>query len=137
MTTAAIGYGSTYAIFSGGDYVLLGEVINITPGEATVEQVDATHMTSPGRRREKIPGLIDSGEASVEINWVPGDATDLLIRGFLASGAVVDHRITFPNGVNVTFEASVTGYSKSLPIDDRMTATITVLVSGEETWAIS
>jgi hypothetical protein len=134
MTTARIGYGSTYEIYSGGAFVAVGEVTVITPGEATTDRVEATHMQSPGRRREYIAGMIDSGEASFEINWLPGDATDLLIRGLLSSGAVVEHRITFPNGVTVTYDAAITGFTKALPIDDRMTATITIAVSGEETW---
>jgi predicted secreted protein len=138
MTEAAIGYGSKYAIWDANAgpaaFVEIAEVINITPGEATADRVDATHMQSPGRRREYISGLIDNGEASFEINWVPGSETDELIRGLFASGDVVQHRITFPGGVTLTYDASIIGYSKVIPIDDRMTATITVAVSGAETW---
>jgi len=134
MTDAKIGYGSKYEIFSGGMFVEVGEVINITPGEAVADRVDATHMQSPGRRREYISGLIDNGEASFEINWVPGSPTDQLLRGLMTSGETVDHRVTFPNGVTLTYDASIIGFSKVIPIDDRMTATITVAVSGEETW---
>jgi predicted secreted protein len=134
MTDAKIGYGSRYEIYSGAMFVEVGEVINITPGEATADRVDATHMQSPGRRREYISGLIDNGEASFEINWVPGNTTDQLIRGLMTSGETVEHRVTFPNGVTLTYDASIIGYSKALPIDDRMTATITVAVSGEEVW---
>lgn len=134
MTEAIIGYNSKYAIYSGGDWVEVAEVINITPGEATTDRVEATHMQSPGRRREYISGLIDSGTASLEINWLPSSATDVLLRSLMTAGTVTDHRITFPNGVTVTYEATLTGFSKVIPIDDRMTATIEVAVSGEETW---
>jgi len=135
MTDARIGYGTKYAIRrSGGSFVPIAEVINVTPGEATADRIDATHMLSPGRRREYISGLIDNGEASFEINWIPGNDTDEMLRDLMSTGEVADHMITFPNGVNVEFEAAVTGFSKAIPIDDRMTATITVAVSGEETW---
>lgn len=135
MTDARIGYGTKYSIRrSGGSFVQIAEVINVTPGEASADRVDATHMQSPGRRREYIAGLIDNGEASFEINWIPGSSTDVLLRELMTSGEVADHLITFPNGVTVVFEASVTGFSKAIPIDDRMTATITVAVSGEEEW---
>jgi len=134
MTDVTIGYNSKYAIYSAGAFVDIAEVINITPGEAVADRVDATHMQSPGRRREYISGLIDSGEATFELNWIPGSATDVLLRGLFTSGDTVDHRITFPNGVTLVFEASIIGFSKVIPIDDRMTATITVAVSGEETW---
>jgi predicted secreted protein len=140
MTDALIGYLTKYQIWdaveSPAAFVDVAEVINVTPGEATADRIDATHMQSPNRRREYISGLIDSGEASFEINYVPGNATDERLRTLFESGDVVDHRIVFPNGVSVTYEASIIGFSKSIPIDDRMTATITVAVSGAETWGI-
>ena len=140
MTSARIGYGTKYEIWDASltvpAFVEVAEVITVTPGEATADRVDATHMQSPGRRREYISGLIDNGEASFEINWIPGNTTDVLLRGLLASGDVLEHRITFNNGQRVTFDAAVTGFSKAIPIDDRMTATITVAVSGDETWDV-
>jgi predicted secreted protein len=139
MTDARIGYGTIYEIFDpvAKKFVAVAEVINVTPGEATADRIDATHMQSPGRRREYISGLIDNGEASFEINWVPGSATDERLRTLFESGQTVQHRITFPGGaprLTVTYEASIIGFSKAIPIDDRMTATITVAVSGAETW---
>lgn len=141
MTDARIGYGTKYEIWdtslSTPAFVEVAEVINVTPGEATADRIDATHMQSPNRRREYISGLIDNGEASFEINWVPGSPTDELLRRVFDSGETVEHRITFPGAsprVTCTFDASLIGYSKAIPIDDRMTATITVAVSGEETW---
>jgi hypothetical protein len=141
MTDARIGYGTIYEIFdptlTTPAFVELAEVINVTPGEATADRIDATHMQSPNRRREYISGLIDNGEASFEINWVPGSVTDVMIRELFESGETQQHRITFPGPaprVTVTYEASIIGFSKAIPIDDRMTATITVAVSGAETW---
>jgi len=129
-TDARIGYGTTYEI----NGVEIAELINVTPGESTTDRVEATHMKSPGRRREYISGLIDSGEASLEINWIPGNDTDVLLRNLQTSGEVVEHRITWANGVQLTFDGPVIGFAKTTPIDDRMTGTVTVAVSGDETW---
>lgn len=135
MTDALIGYSTEYYIKVDGSFVEIGEVFNVTPGEASADRVEATHFKSPNRRREYIAGLIDSGEASFEINWVPGNDTDVLLRSKFNAGTTDEHRIVFPNGVSVTFEAQVIGVSKAVPLDDRMTATVTVSVSGAETWA--
>lgn len=135
MTDASLGYGSTYEIFYDSEYVELDEVIEINPGEETADRVDATHMKSPNRRRERIAGLIDVGTGSVVINWVPNSPTDILIRALRDSGAVANHRITFPDGEWVLYPAVITGFGKSLPIDDRMTATMNFEVSGAETWS--
>lgn len=138
MTDASLGYDSSYRIWDSmlpvPALVDIGEVFNITPPGGTADRVDATHMKSPGRRREYIAGLIDSGEASFEINFVPGSATDQFLRRLLTSGEIVQHQIEFPNGVTVTYDASITGYEKTVPLDDRMTATITVAPSGDEVW---
>jgi predicted secreted protein len=141
MADARIGYGTIYEIWDASlttpAFVEIAEVIEITPGEATSDRIEATHMQSPGRRREYITGLIDSGEATLQINWVPGSDTDVLLRDLFTSGDVVQHRITFAGDAprtTLTYDGSITGFSKALPIDDRMTATITVAVSGAETW---
>lgn len=139
MTDAAIGYGSTYEVWDASlatpALVAISEVFEINPGAETADRVEATHMGSPNRRREYIAGLIDSGEASFQINWVPNSDSDVLLRTLFESGDVVQHKVTFPNGVSVSYDASIIGYEKAVPLDDRMTATITVAVSGAQTWA--
>jgi predicted secreted protein len=139
MTSAAIGYGSTYEVWDASlatpALVEIAEVVEITPGAESADRVEATHMGSTGRRREYIAGLIDSGEGSFVINWVPNDATDVLLRTLFESGNVVQHKITFPSGVSVSYDASIIGYEKAVPLDDKMSATITVAVSGAQTWA--
>lgn len=139
MTQAAIAYGSFYRIFDNTlttpALVEVAEVIAITPPGGEADRIDATHMQSPNRRREYIAGLLDSGTAEFQINFVPGGPTDLLIRGLQESGAIVQHQIEFPNGITVTFDASITGYAIEMPVDDRMTATITIAPSGGVTWS--
>lgn len=137
MSTAKLGYGTTFAIESDdspGDYTELDEVVSVTPPSDDVDQVEVTHMQSPGRRREYIGGLIDSGECSVEMNFIPGNASDVRLNHLLALPVGTDRvrscRITFPNSVYWTFDAEVTGYEKSVPLDDKMTATVTFKVTG-------
>lgn len=133
MTDAAIGYGSKYEIhddLSPGAFVEVAEVFNLTPPSFTSDRIDATHMQSPNRTREFIAGLIDPGEAEFEMNFVPGSAADARIQALQLAGTVLQHRITFPNGVTWTYLASVIGYVPAAPTDDRMTATVTVAVSG-------
>lgn len=133
MTDASIGYGSLYEIHNGlspGAFVAVAEVYNLTPPSFTPDKIDATHMQSPNRTREFIPGLIDPGEAEFEMNFVPGSASDLRIQALLLSGEVLQHRITFPNAATWTYLAYVAGYVPAAPTDDRMTATVTVALSG-------
>lgn len=141
MTTAAdIGYGGRFEVELGvtpGDFLALAEVNNITPPNESVDVIDVTHMDSPDRTREFIQGLVDPGDMSVEMNWVPGSATEDLILAWRAAGETREARITTPNSVTYTFPCFVTGYSPGMPIDGKMTATLTCKVAGAITVGVA
>lgn len=133
MSNADIGYGVTYEIEDApgsGIFVELAEVYNVDLPELQVDEVEVTHMQSPNRNREYIFGLKDPGEASVEMNWNEGSATDTLLQGLKASNATHAHRITMPGGQVWTFSAWVKSYKPTAPIGDKMTATVGVRVTG-------
>ncbi len=134
MTDAQTGYGSTYEIFYNGIWTELVEVFDIVPGEETPTQRDATHMKSPGGRRESIAGLTDVGQGSVSMNWKAQSPTDDMLRALRTSKVKLPHRITLPDGNRVTYTASIGSYSRALPLDDRLTAVAGFYVSGDEVW---
>lgn len=111
----------------------LENVYDFVPPKITNEDVDVTHYQSPGRVREFIPGLGDPGEASIEMNFVPGNATDIYLRAARGNQRVV--RVTYPNGATITFTANVSEYgADALPVDDKLTATVQLKVTGEPTY---
>lgn len=131
-TGAMIGYDSLMEISTNGgsSWTEIGEVFNITPPSSSVDIIDATHMQSPNRDREFILGLNDPGEASFELNFIPGSATDTFLLGVKVAYALVKCRITWPNAVIWTFDGLMTGYEPSAPNDDKLTATVTFKVTG-------
>jgi hypothetical protein len=137
VSQAMLGYGSVFQIVDDNSpdlFVDMAEVISITPPSASLDQVDVTHMTSPNRNREFISGLNDPGECSFDMNFVPGGTSDdrLFFLLNLPVGATRSRacRISFPNGVTWSFSAELTGYEPTVPVDDKMTATVTFKVSG-------
>lgn len=141
MTTEAqIGWGAEFHLeaTAGGTLTQLGEITGISLPNPQTAEVEATHFGSPNRRREYISGLIEDGEGSFEMNFVPGSATDTLIRAAQADGESRGYMIVIPDGTGtweVTGECIVRGYERSVPIDDRMTATLTVRFTGATTEA--
>ena len=137
MTDARIGYGTTVSMDDDlGALTALEEVIAIGLPNSQVEDVEATHMQSPSRRREYIAGLIEDGEGTFEFNLVPGSATDLLIQEALDSGDARDYETVIPDGAfgqKFSGQWIVKGYERNVPIDDRMTATMTVRFTGAVT----
>lgn len=136
-TNAVLAWDILYEIDDGTDgdtYDTIGEVFDFQiPGESA-EEVDVTHYQSPERTREYIAGMRATESADFSINWIPGDATDIIIRNLRASGDTRKHRITFQGDQRVTYNAVITGFQVSLPIGDKQSATITVKRSGAETW---
>lgn len=109
-------------------WTTLAEVFNVSPPADTDDQIDVTHYQSAGNRREFITGFTDGGEIPIEMNFVPGSATDVYMVASKGVTRIIE--ITYPNGVTVTFNGLRTGYEISPPIDDKMTATATFKVTG-------
>lgn len=140
MSNALLGYGSVFEIEddnSPGVYVPMLEVSSITPPSADLDQIDVTHMQSPNRRREFISGLIDGGECSFDMNFIPGNASDdrlfQLLTLPVGASRTRNCRVSFPNGVTWSFQAELTKYEPTVPFDDKMTATVTFKVTGDLT----
>jgi len=134
-TEAQIGIGAEFHLeaTAGGALTPLGEITGISLPNPQVAEVEATHFGSPNRRREYISGLIEDGEGTFEMNYVPGSATDALIRAALADHEQRGYMIVIPDGAGtweVTGDCIVTGYERNVPIDDRMTATLSVRFTG-------
>lgn len=131
-TNSLIGYQTQFAIFNGTSYVAVAEVTNVTPAQYSRDAIEATHNASPNAAREFIPGLIDAGELTLSINYIPAVA-DTIIAAMRAG--LGQFRVTFPNGVTCTFSGVITGYSPEAPLDDKMAATVTIKASGLPVWA--
>lgn len=133
-TDARIGHGSKFRIGdpdTPGTFTEMAEITSITPPSISRDVIDATHSASPDRWREHIPGLIDGGEVSIEGNFVPGSAGDLLLIAAQTDDDVRPYQIEFPNGVIWEFEAFCTAYEPDAPFDDKMSFSATFKVSGK------
>ena len=139
-TTARIGSGAQFWLASAVPTLTqLGEITRIMMPNSQVAEVEATHFGSPNRRREYIAGLIDDGEGTFEMNYDPNSATDVICRAALADGVARAYKIVIPDGVSATWEVTgtciVKGYERNVPIDDRMTAALTIRFTGAATEA--
>lgn len=134
--SAEIGYGTIIEVETSagsGTYTALSRVFEATPPSSEVDQVDVTHFGSPQRRREFIAGLTDSGTASLQMDHVPASATDVFVEAWRASGQTRALRLTYPNASSVTFSGYVLTYQSSIPLDDKMTASLEIKVTGAVT----
>lgn len=127
-----LGYGTTVRVGRGATptWTKLALVGDIELPVDEIDEVEVTHMESPGRRRQYISGLIDSGEMTVPMNLVPGSPTDLLLQSIRDSGEQVLVEVTLPEADPETYSGYLSGYSRSAPVQDKMTAEATFRLSG-------
>lgn len=133
MSNAMIGYGADIGIGAGSPvvYTSLGEVFEITPPEKTRGTVDVTHYQSPDSFREFLPTLKEGGDWGFGLHYIPA-VSDALETAFDAGG-VVPFEVTAPNGIRIHFEGIITSLGSAMPLDDKLTRSVTIKVSGGET----
>lgn len=136
-SAALLGYGTKFQVETANSpnvWQDMGEVFNISPPVSEVDQVDVSHMLSPGRTREFIDGLIDPGECSFQMNYIPGSVSDLFLLAILATAIGSPRtrrcRIVYPNNKIDQFSANLKTYEPDIPTDDKMTATVSWRVTG-------
>ena len=106
MTQAAIAYKSQFWLedivsspTSPATLVKLEEVRRIQmPQSAGFERVEATHLESPGRRREYVDTFYEDTDFEVEMNRIPGSTTDALIQAMKGQSGVFAARIVEYDG---------------------------------------
>lgn len=128
------GFGAKFFLDDAGTLTEISDVMSVTPPSPTVETIDTTTHGSAGGVREFIAGLIDAGEGSIRINYLPGSASDALLAAAVLSRAVKPWKINVPASTGTwdfTGNCIVTGYEKDdVVIDDKMTAVLTFKASG-------
>lgn len=131
-TAAKIGHGAQFHLDSAlGVLTKLAEITAIAVPDETAETVEASHFESPGKRREYIAGMIESGEGEIAMNYAPESATSALIAA--AIGTVRDYKIVLPTAAGtweILGECVVIGRGRDIPVDDRMVQTLKVKWSG-------
>lgn len=138
MTNAKTGWGGEFWLDNAsGTPVELVEVKSVTLPNGETEQLDATHLKSPNRRREFIAGMIDDGEMSVVMNYVGGSTTDVLLETALDDGDARTWTVKVPKASGFRVyegEGFVLTYEKPEMVADAvMEATVTIKPSGAYT----
>ena len=141
MSDARIGWGGKVYLATDdteATLTLLAEVRDTGfPSEETDEH-EVTHLASANRHKEYIQGLIDGGEMTLSLNYVPGSASDLLLTAAKETGTVRKARIVVPDESgtgtadwNFTFSCFVKKYAPDrMEPNSPIMATATLRVTG-------
>jgi hypothetical protein len=141
MTAARIGWGGKVFVSTDNteaNLTQLIEVVDCTFPTDQTDEIDATHLLSPNRRKEFIPGLIDGGEVTVTINYDPGNATDLLLTAAKNDGTTRKVRFEIPDNSgtgSIDWNFLTSGFIKKyapdkMSADAKITSTATIRITG-------
>jgi predicted secreted protein len=132
MASAAVsGVGTTFKRWNGTIYVALAEVNSITGPSMTRAFLDVTSLDSTGGYREFITGFRDAGTISLKMNFTP--ASYAAMKEDFQSPVVNQYLITLsdPAHSELEFEGLVTELPLSIPTDDKISADVTIKITGE------
>ena len=138
MSDAIHGHGATFSL--GGTTV--GNIISIGGPDISRDALDVSTMDSTSKAREFIPGMLDSGEITIEVNY---DGTAAGTGNFLSEQMTTTAQtmtLVLPaQGTHGTSSWAISGFMTGLgnavPFDDKVTQSITIKLSGLYTYTDS
>lgn len=144
MTDARIGWGAEVQVSSSSavaGLVEIGEVRSFNVPSDEADEHEVSHFKSPDRRKEFISGLIDGGEATVTVNYVPGSASDLLLTDAVEDGTTRAVRFIIPDQTGTAaWQITAAGFIKRYSPDtvepnSPITATFNIRFTGAKSQA--
>ena len=124
-----VGTGTTIVFGTSG---FTAEVLSLDGADISREAIEVTHMGSTGYKEFNPSDLVDAGSIEMEIGFDPDDQPPI-------SAAAETITITFPvppggiTGATFTFTGFVSEWAWSSPLEENMTASITIKVDGKGT----
>jgi predicted secreted protein len=108
----------------------VGEVKDISGPGSEKDTIEATNHSSPDGYKEYIGGLKDGGEVTFDVNFVPDDALSQSLLDEFEASVTADYRLLFPETSSMTFSGFLTGFEVAAPVDDVLSASVTIKVTG-------
>jgi hypothetical protein len=117
---------------------VIGYVHELTPNEITVDSIDTTTY-GDSEWKEFCPGLKDGGSLTISVYKVDNDASlNRMIQRAIGDASLNTdtYTLTFPDSETMIFTGSITNMPVETPIDDYITVSFTIKVSGAVTGTI-
>jgi predicted secreted protein len=128
---AVAGVGTKFRRWNKVNWVDIAEINSITGPNKSRTTIDTTSLDSTGGYREFIGGFRDGGTVTLPMNFTR--ATYDLMNDDFESDTLQNYEIYLPDteGTSFEFEALVTELGLAIPVDDKITADVTLKVSGQ------
>lgn len=112
-------------------YTEVKEVKTFTAFDGSAAEIDVTHLQSTAK--EFRMGLQDNGNFSMDLNYLPEDAGQDLVRAAKASREIQDFKLTFSDLTTATFQGFVTTAPRTGSVDSIIETSFNIRISGDVT----
>lgn len=143
MASAAVSaFGTLLKIGDGAspeDFTTVAELRTISGPSLSADTIDVTTHNTPTPFRRFIAGLLDGGEVTFDINFIPTEATHGYSTGILkdmTDRARRNFQIVWPDTGSTTWllPTVITGFEPSSDPADVLMASVTLKVAGPPTF---
>ncbi len=136
MSDAFSGVGTSFERGDGTSsesFTAIAEINTITGPNKSRDTIDVTSLDSASGYREFIGGFRDGGEVTLNMNFTLAGYADM--DADFELDTLTNFQIVLPDTGNTTFEfaALVTALGLAIPMDDKVTADVTLKISGPVT----
>jgi predicted secreted protein len=132
MASKAIaGVGTKFKRWNGSAWVDIAEINSITGPSMSRDTIDVTSLDSTGGYREFIPGFRNAGTVVLAMNFTR-ETYEQMLDDF-EDNTIQNYQIVLPDEENtgLDFEGLVSELPLTIPADDKVTADVTIQVTGK------
>ena len=138
MTVKAIeaqGVTLSYSVGSPTSFTGISNVTSFDGPGGSASVIDVTNLSSTAK--EKLMGLPDEGQFSVDINLDPDDASHIALRQARAARTRTEFKLTLTDATpaTATFWGYVLGFKVQGAVDQAVKVSITIEIDGPVVWA--
>ena len=115
-------------------WLSIAEVKKIQSTGSKADLADVTNMDSPSSFREFLATLVDSGEISLDCNFIPKNAGQQILDSDFNAQTLAWYMIVLPNSLGqAQFRAYVASKDFDLPVDKEGSRAIKLKITGPMT----
>ena len=114
-------------------WTAVGEIADFDGPGGSASIIDVSHLSST--RKEKLMGLPDSGQFTFSLNRVFSNTGQQALETAWANRTLKDFQVTYPDTTVQSFSGYVLSFSSSGAVDDKISGSVTIEITGEVTTA--
>lgn len=143
MSNGIAAFGTKLLVGDGAGpevFTAVAEIRNIGGPEVSVDTTDVTPHSTGTPWRHFVPTLIDGGEVSLDLNFLPAAADQAALRADMLARTKRNFKVQWPitpTAQQAAFAAYVTKLSPPAPHDGELSASMTLKITGPVTFGVA